>query len=86
MPQPSDLRTQLATAQQERREAIYEAREAHGDRPSEVPDPPRDKLPTLDDLTGPNAPRARWQLILAAAAGLSALGELARQIIGLVKH
>ena len=88
----------LAQVEQERREAIYDARDAEGDRPSAIvlePAPgqhapagaPRDKLPTLDDLTGPEAPKARWRLVLALAAALGGLGELAREIAALLgKH
>ena len=93
---PSDPRARLAVLEHERRQAIYEAREAHGDTPTMPPParvptldgigPARDKLPTLDDLTGPDAPKARWKLVLAVAAGLASLGECARQIVELVKH
>lgn len=82
---------ELAQVEHERREAIYDARDAEGDRPSAIvlepaplPAPARDKLPTLDDLTGPEAPKARWRLILALAAALGGLGELARQIANLI--
>lgn len=92
----------LAQIEHERREAIYDARDAEGDRPSSIvlePIPPlrvptipglgepRDKLPTLDDLTGPEAPKARWRLVLALVAALGGLGELARQLVTLLgKH
>ncbi len=94
-----DMRRRLARVQHERRQAIFDARDAHGDRPtpviprpSRVPTfngigPARDKLPTLDDLTGPDAPKARWKLVIALVAALGGLGELARQIATLVgKH
>ncbi len=86
------LRERLALAAHSRRHALYEAREAHGERPSAVPElpPARDSMPTLDDLTSPDPARARparWKLVLALAAALGGLGELARQIAGLVgKH
>jgi len=94
MSRPNDeLRARLAVVQHERREALYEAREAHGESPSIPPPPrvpselvPRDKLPTLDDLTGPDAPKARWKLAVAAVTSLVGLSELARQIVALVKH
>jgi hypothetical protein len=91
------LRERLALAQHARRQAMYEAREAHGDRPSDVPElapvpaPPvsrgRDKLPTFDDLTSSDPTRAKpahWKLVLALAAALGGLGELARQLSGLL--
>lgn len=77
----------LAVAQHERRQAIYDA----SGTPSELPPaplviPPRDKLPTLDDLTGPEAPKARWKLVAAGVAGLVSLAEAVRQIVELVRH
>ncbi len=90
-----DFERELAQIEHDRREAIYDARDAEGDRPSAIvlepippaPAAPRDKLPTLDDLTGPEAPKARWKLVLALVAALGGLGELARQIAGLFgKH
>ncbi len=97
------LRERLALAQHRRRQALYEAREAHGERPSAVPPvplparvptipglgTPRDKLPTFDDLTSSDPLRAkpaRWKLILALAAALGGLGELARQVSGLLSN
>lgn len=90
---PKSLRERLALAQHARRHALYEAREAHGERPStvpELPEPsalPRDELPTFDDLTSADPARAkpaRWKLVLALAAALGGLGELARQVSGLL--
>lgn len=90
-----DVRRQLAVVEHARRQAIYDARDAHGDRPTPVIPPPprvptfpapRGELPTLDELTGPAAPRARWRLVLALAAALGGLGELARQVAGLFTH
>lgn len=77
----------LAVAQHERRQAIYEA----SGTPSELPPaplviPPRDKLPTLDDLTGPEAPKARWRLAVAAVAALTTLAGLAQQLFSLFEH
>src|SRR5512146_340476 len=80
-----DMRRRLALVQHNRRHAIFEARDAHGDRPTPaIPRPPRlptfpparDKLPTLDDLTDSDAPKARaarWKLVLALAAALGGL-------------
>lgn len=97
-PVSSDYERDLAQIEHERREAIFDARDAEGDRPSAIvlepiPGPPRlpgearDKLPTLDDLTGPEAPKARWRLVLALVAALGGLGELARQLVTLLgKH
>lgn len=87
----SETAKRLAVAQHERRHAIYDV----SGTPSEIPPPPRvpafpearDRLPTLDDLTGPEAPKARWKLVLALAAALGGLGELARQVATLLgKH
>lgn len=76
----------LAVAQHERRQAVYEA----SGTPSELPPAPlvlpRDKLPTLDDLIGPEAPKARWKLVAAGVAGLVSLAEAVRQIVELVRH
>lgn len=46
----SAARQRLALAEQSRREAVYEARSATGERPSALPPVHRDKLPTLDDV------------------------------------
>lgn len=77
----------LAVAQHERRTAIYEA----SGTPSELPPaplviPPRDKLPTFDDLIGPEAPKARWKLAVAAVAALTTLAGLAQQLLSLISH
>lgn len=82
-------RERLAVAEHERRHAIYEAREEHGERPSAVPAmPPRDKLPTFDDLTapGPAGWRARWRLVLAVSGALVALAGAVQQLISLLHH
>lgn len=96
MPVSDDWERELALAEQARREALYEAREGEGDRPSAVPAVPapgalpalpRDKLPTFDDLTSADPARAkpaRWKLVLALVFALSGLGELARQVSGLL--
>ncbi len=79
----------LAVAAYERRQAIFEAGADSVIPPApRVPTltgiGPRDKLPTLDDLTGPEAPKARWKLALAVGSAVVALAELVRQIAGLV--
>jgi hypothetical protein len=92
---PSSLVVRLAVAQQARREAIYDARVAQGDRPSSLPSlpppprlpRPRASLPSVDELIGPEAPKARWKLALAVGSALVGLVELVRQVAGLVgKH
>ncbi len=94
---PSDA-VRLAVAQQARREAIYDARVAQGDRPSSLPSlpppprvpavpPARASLPSVDELIGPDAPKARWKLVLAGVSALAALAEVVRQVAGLLgKH
>lgn len=76
----------LAVAQHERRQAVYEA----SGTPSELPPAslvlPRDKLPTFDDLIGPEAPKARWKLAVAAVAALTTLAGLAQQLLSLISH
>ncbi len=97
---PDAWERDLALAEHERREAVYEARQGEGDRPSAVPaipplrvptipglGTPRDQLPTFDDLTSADPTRAkpaRWKLVLALAAALGGLGELARQVSALL--
>lgn len=95
------LRQRLALAAHNRRQALYEARQAHGERPSRVPEltaapvlapapaPARDSMPTLDDLTSSDPVRAkpaRWRLVLVIVAALGGLGELARQVSALFAH
>lgn len=63
----SDWDRELALAEQARREAIYEARDAEGDRPSALPEP-RAPLETL-----PEGSRVSWpRVLLAVAAAVSA--------------
>lgn len=85
----------LAQAAHERREAIFEAgAESVIPGPPRVPTmhglgEPRDKLPTLDDLTSEDEARARparWKLVVSAVGALAALAEVARQLVGLIKH
>ncbi len=83
-------RQRLAVAQHERREAIASTAgkptNPCGTTLKGIGPSPRDKLPTLDDLTGPDAPRARWKLVAAGVGALMALAEIARQIVAIVKH
>ena len=76
-------RRKLARVEHERREAVYVARTAEGEQCA----PPRDKLPTLDDLTdsGPVGKTARWKLIVAAVAALSTIAGAASQLVGLLR-
>ncbi len=89
MPRRSDA-VRLAVAQQARREAIYDARTARGERlpappavPHIAPPPARGRLPSIDELVGPEAPKARWRLVLAGVAALATVAEVARQVAGL---
>ncbi len=69
-----EARKRLALVEQARREAIFEARSAHGERPSDVPRPP---MVTIDDIP---PPAARWKLIAAAVAALATLATAVQQI------
>ena len=82
----SDMRRRLALVEQERRQAVYEARDAEGDRPT-LPGIGRDKLPTLDDLTdsGPTGRIARWKLVLAAVAAASTIAGAVCQLVELFR-
>ena len=79
----SRLERRLAVAAHERRQALFAAREAHGDRPTEPP-AARGALPSVDDLidSGPTGKRARWKLVLAVASALVSLAGLVGTIGG----
>ncbi len=76
----NDWERDLALAEQARREAVYEARDAEGDRPSALPSLPPARAPqeTLPDGTPVTWPR----VILAVALAVSALAGAASQWLG----
>lgn len=89
----ADMRRRLALVQHERRQAIYDARKAAGDRPSTVPEVKaaeahRGKLPSVDELVASGVPgrTARWRLVAAIGGAVVALAEVVRELWALLKH